>query len=121
MPLVYLEPFLHVIRSPETSGVVTDVALSSVLNMLEAGLLGTLHVSAIYRDASSILQYSLSLLCACVCEHAAMNIWRTQYRERTRHSLPILGSSILLICSTIKSGHLGGNASARGSRDAVQV
>jgi hypothetical protein len=39
-PLEYMDPFLQVVRSPETSGVVTDVALASVLKMLNAGLLG---------------------------------------------------------------------------------
>ena len=35
VPLDYLNPFLDVILSPETSGPVTGVALTSVLRMLE--------------------------------------------------------------------------------------
>ena len=34
-PLTYLEPFLEVIRSPETSGPITGVALTSVRRLLE--------------------------------------------------------------------------------------
>lgn len=40
-PLEYLKPFLEVIKSPETNGTVTDVALSSVLRILQANILGT--------------------------------------------------------------------------------
>jgi len=39
-PLEYLAPFLDVIKSPETSGTVTDVALNSVLNILRSNVLG---------------------------------------------------------------------------------
>ncbi len=34
-PLTYLEPFLDVIRSPETSGPITGVALTSVKRLLD--------------------------------------------------------------------------------------
>ena len=34
-PLTYLEPFLEVIQSPETSGPITGVALTSVRRLLE--------------------------------------------------------------------------------------
>ena len=34
-PLTYLDPFLEVIRSPETSGPITGVALTSVRRLLE--------------------------------------------------------------------------------------
>lgn len=39
-PLEYLAPFLQVIKTPETSGTVTDVALSAVLKFLDNRLLG---------------------------------------------------------------------------------
>ena len=42
----YLNPFLDVILSPETSGPVTGVALTSVLRMLEHYVLGELSVLA---------------------------------------------------------------------------
>jgi hypothetical protein len=40
-PLEYLQPFLEVIKSPDTNGAVTDVALSSLLRILHANILGT--------------------------------------------------------------------------------
>ena len=39
-PLEYLAPFLEVVRSPETSGPITAVALTSVRRMLEENILG---------------------------------------------------------------------------------
>jgi hypothetical protein len=39
-PLEYLAPFLQVIKTPETSGTVTDVALSAALKFLGSRLLG---------------------------------------------------------------------------------
>jgi len=36
----YLAPFLEVVRSPETSGPITAVALTSVRRMLEENILG---------------------------------------------------------------------------------
>ena len=39
-PLEYLAPFLEVVRSPETSGPITAVALTSIRRMLEENILG---------------------------------------------------------------------------------
>lgn len=48
-PLEYLTPFLDVIKSPETSGNVTDVALTAVYKILQGNLLGKryLHVGGL--------------------------------------------------------------------------
>ena len=37
----YLTPFLEVIRSPETSGPITGVALTAVARFLDAYIIGT--------------------------------------------------------------------------------
>ena len=39
-PLDYLTPFMEVIRSPETSGPVTGVALTAVARFLDAYIIG---------------------------------------------------------------------------------
>lgn len=39
-PLEYLTPFMEVIRSPETSGPVTGVALTAVARFLDAYIIG---------------------------------------------------------------------------------
>ena len=57
-PLTYLEPFLEVIRSPETSGPITGVALTSVRRLLRDYTFGEfsaagadlLHVIAMVQD-----------------------------------------------------------------------
>ena len=57
-PLTYLEPFLEVIRSPETSGPITGVALTSVRRLLEDYTFGEypaaraqlLHVITMVQD-----------------------------------------------------------------------
>ena len=56
-PSDYLTPFLQVIKSPETSGTVTDVALMAVLKILKSDMLGTffLLVSAQERDLYTTL------------------------------------------------------------------
>jgi hypothetical protein len=48
----YLAPFLEVIRSPETSGPITGVALTSVRRILEYNMLGgALPFSPKYRPS----------------------------------------------------------------------
>jgi brefeldin A-resistance guanine nucleotide exchange factor 1 len=39
-PMKYLEPFLDVISSPETSGPITGVALTSLCRMLDQFIMG---------------------------------------------------------------------------------
>lgn len=51
-PSVFLAPFLEVIRSEETTGPVTSLALSAVNKIISYGLIGKQH---------SLAQYSLSL------------------------------------------------------------
>lgn len=43
-PLTYLGPFLEVIRSPETSGPITGIALTSVRRLLNQYLFGEGHL-----------------------------------------------------------------------------
>lgn len=47
-PLEYLNPFLQVIKSPETSGTVTDVALMAVLKILQSNMLGKVYALFFY-------------------------------------------------------------------------
>lgn len=55
-PLEYLGPFLEVIRSPETSGPITGVALSSVCRMLDEYTLGAPSAKAVFSAVRQSLQ-----------------------------------------------------------------
>lgn len=46
-PLEYLSPFLEVIKSPETSGPITAVALTAVNRFLERNILGACWASRV--------------------------------------------------------------------------
>lgn len=44
-PIIYLAPFLEVIRSEDTTGPVTNIALSAVNKFLSYGLIGTININ----------------------------------------------------------------------------
>lgn len=62
-PLAYLKPFLGVIRSEETSGPITGVALSSVNKFLSYGFIRT-HTRTLTRTRAHAHAPSLSLFAA---------------------------------------------------------
>lgn len=64
-PLTYLGPFLEVIRSPETSGPITGVALTSVRRLLNQYLFGEGHLMC------SLQELSFSRISPRRCLHAA--------------------------------------------------
>lgn len=56
-PLTFLEPFLKVIRSEETTGPVTSLALAAVNKFLSYGIIGILYI--FYGDFRSPPKHSL--------------------------------------------------------------
>lgn len=63
-PLDYLNPFMEVIRSPETSGPVTGVALTAVARFLDAYIIGHLLQPQIPQ---SEVQPSRCSMCMPIC------------------------------------------------------
>lgn len=52
-PGVFLAPFLEIVRSEETTGPVTSLALSAVNKMIAYGLIGT--INSVYENCTQLL------------------------------------------------------------------